>query len=274
MVRTTSCCVAPHSLSISHTAVYIRQWYSPNSFHPFPRCLRRFLLCVCVSIPALQIGSSAPLFKTPWVRVTPWPLFLSFWLTSLCITALGSSTWLQLTQVCEENGTEQGLTNIFCKEPDGEYFRFRRSWGLCQIYSVLLQHEGSRRQHVMVGVAEFQSDFIYKCWNLNAVEFSRVTKYPSDFFQPFNMENHSQVVGYMSQWWMDFAESMDPGIKWRFILLELFLFLMMWKSWYFLNWNNSMLLITQRTRCCGNVYFSDARHVILKLAKMSCQINW
>ena len=44
------------------------------------------------------------------------------------------------------------------------------------------------------------------------------------------MENHSQAVGYMTQWWMDWAESMDPGIKWRFILLELLLFLTMWKS--------------------------------------------
>lgn len=37
--------------------------------------------------------------------------------------------------------------------------------------------------------------------------------------------------------------------------------------------NNYMLLITQSPSCHENVYFSDARYVILKLARMLCQIN-
>lgn len=41
----------------------------------------------------------------------------------------------------------------------------------------------------------------------------------------------------------------------------------------FFDLNNDMLLIIQSTRCHENVYFSDARYVILKLARMLCQIN-
>ena len=64
-----------HHLSMSHMVVYLRQRHSPSSSHPR---VHTSFLCVCVSIPARQIGSSAPrvcvriqylFFLLPFIRV-------------------------------------------------------------------------------------------------------------------------------------------------------------------------------------------------------------
>ena len=54
---------ASHQLSILHLVVYICQWYSPNLSHiSFPYCVHMLILYLCISIYALQIGSSVPSF--------------------------------------------------------------------------------------------------------------------------------------------------------------------------------------------------------------------
>ena len=54
---------ASHQLSIRHTVVQLCQSSLSNSFHaPFPPCAHMSVLYVWVSIPALEIGSSVPLF--------------------------------------------------------------------------------------------------------------------------------------------------------------------------------------------------------------------
>ena len=57
-----------------------------NSSHPLlpPMCPQ---VCVlCVSTPALQIGSSGPFFSIPYICINRQYLVFSFWLTSLCVT--------------------------------------------------------------------------------------------------------------------------------------------------------------------------------------------
>ena len=62
--------------------VYICQCYSLNSSHPLLPPLRpESVLYVCISIPALQIGSSVPFFYIPYMCINMWNSFFSFWLT-------------------------------------------------------------------------------------------------------------------------------------------------------------------------------------------------
>ena len=52
-----------HWLSILHMAMCI--FHGPLSVHPtlsHPHCVRKSVFCVCISVAALQIGSSAPSF--------------------------------------------------------------------------------------------------------------------------------------------------------------------------------------------------------------------
>ena len=76
--------------------VYLCQRYSLSWLHlPFPLLCPKSVLYVCISIPALQIGPSVPFFQIPPVCVNIQNLFLSFRLTSLCITG---SRFLHLTR--------------------------------------------------------------------------------------------------------------------------------------------------------------------------------
>ena len=54
---------------------------------PFPSCVHMSTLYSCVSIPTLQIGSSVAFFLTPHMYINIQPLFFSFWLASLHMTA-------------------------------------------------------------------------------------------------------------------------------------------------------------------------------------------
>ena len=67
---------------------------------PSPLVVYRFVLYICVSISALQIGSSVPFFQIPHICVNIRCLFFSFWLISLCMKSLGPSTSLQMAQFC------------------------------------------------------------------------------------------------------------------------------------------------------------------------------
>ena len=54
-----------HQLSVLHMAVHIRQFQSPSSSHPPSPCpVCPHVPYICVSIPALQIGSSVPFFQS------------------------------------------------------------------------------------------------------------------------------------------------------------------------------------------------------------------
>ena len=63
--------VGSHQLSVLYRVVYIRQSQSPKSSHPCisPVSVHVFVLCICVSISALQIGSSIPFFQIPHICV-------------------------------------------------------------------------------------------------------------------------------------------------------------------------------------------------------------
>ena len=57
-----------HYLSVLHMIVYICQCYFLNSSHPLlPRCIHKSNLNVCITIPALQIGSSVPFFQITYI---------------------------------------------------------------------------------------------------------------------------------------------------------------------------------------------------------------
>ena len=56
-----------------------------SSSHPLPPLLGSQVCSLCVSIAALQIGSSVQYFYICCVCINVWYLFFSFWLTSLCI---------------------------------------------------------------------------------------------------------------------------------------------------------------------------------------------
>ena len=56
-----------------------------SQFVSFPHCVHKFILYVCVSTPALEIGSSIPFFWIPYIFANMQYLFFSFKLTSFCI---------------------------------------------------------------------------------------------------------------------------------------------------------------------------------------------
>ena len=63
--------------------VYVTATLSVCSTFSFPTPGHKSILYICVSIPALQIGSSVTFFWTSYMCVNIWYLFFSFWLTSL-----------------------------------------------------------------------------------------------------------------------------------------------------------------------------------------------
>ena len=57
------CTIGSHWLSVSHQALYICQSQTPSLSHlHFPLGIHIIVLYICVSISALQIGSSVPFF--------------------------------------------------------------------------------------------------------------------------------------------------------------------------------------------------------------------
>ena len=86
--RSISLCyaAASHQPTILYLVMYICRCYphfapaSPS--HP----MSSSLFSVYLFIPALQLGSSVPFFKIPYICVSIRYLFFSFRLTSLCMT--------------------------------------------------------------------------------------------------------------------------------------------------------------------------------------------
>ena len=76
----------PLAIYFTHGSVFmsnlISQFIPPS---PQPH-VHMCILYVCVSIPALQIGSSVPFFQIPHICLNIRCLCFSFWLTSLCMT--------------------------------------------------------------------------------------------------------------------------------------------------------------------------------------------
>jgi len=52
----------PQALCFTHGSVYMSELLPVRPALSFPICVRKSVPCVCVSIPALEMGSSAPLF--------------------------------------------------------------------------------------------------------------------------------------------------------------------------------------------------------------------
>ena len=78
-------------------------FYSTLSICPtisFMHCVHKSVLYVCISIAALQVGSSVASFWIPYIWINIQYLSFSFWLTSICTISSRSSTLLQLTQMC------------------------------------------------------------------------------------------------------------------------------------------------------------------------------
>ena len=71
----------PQAIYFTHGSVHMSVLLS--QFIPLSPPVCTWPLYVCVSIPALQIGSSVPFFQIPYICVKIWHLFFSFWLTSL-----------------------------------------------------------------------------------------------------------------------------------------------------------------------------------------------
>ena len=77
-----------HYTAGSHPLFYTWQWTCVNPNLPvyptlsFLPCVHTSVLYICVSILALQIGSSVPFFWIPHMRYIRY-LFFSFWLTLL-----------------------------------------------------------------------------------------------------------------------------------------------------------------------------------------------
>ena len=51
--------IFPLRIYFTYGSVLLSQFVPPSSSH---LCVQKSILCVCVSIPALQVGSSAPFF--------------------------------------------------------------------------------------------------------------------------------------------------------------------------------------------------------------------
>ena len=80
--------VNSHWLSILHTVMYVSMLLSPymppSPSFPHPSSAHKSVLKVSVSTAALQMGWSVPSFYIPYICISIWYLFFSFWLTSLC----------------------------------------------------------------------------------------------------------------------------------------------------------------------------------------------
>ena len=81
-----------YQLSILYILVYICQSQSPSSFHPhFPPLVSiRLFSYVCVSISALQTGSSVPFFQIPHGTLTFVSVLLMSWNTSWILQRRGN----------------------------------------------------------------------------------------------------------------------------------------------------------------------------------------
>ena len=66
-----SCIIQKHLTSYLFThGVYICQCYFLYLSHSFlPHCAHKSVLCICISTPSLQIGSSTPFFQIPCITV-------------------------------------------------------------------------------------------------------------------------------------------------------------------------------------------------------------
>ena len=84
-------------ISYPHISVYmsipISQFIPPTPPPPplSPIGVHTFVLYICVSVSALQTGSSMPFFYIPHICINIRYLFFSLWLTSLCMTVSTST---------------------------------------------------------------------------------------------------------------------------------------------------------------------------------------
>ena len=83
--------------------------FIPPSLSLLPH-VHKSVLCVCVSIAALQIGSSGPSFYISCICVNIWYLFFPFWFISLCIIG---SRFIHFIRT-DSNATACILNEVMC----------------------------------------------------------------------------------------------------------------------------------------------------------------
>ena len=73
------CCIAAsHQLSISHVVGYICRCCFLCCLFSFPHCVHKSVLCICICIPSLHIGSLILIFQIPQICINIRCLFSSF----------------------------------------------------------------------------------------------------------------------------------------------------------------------------------------------------
>ena len=73
-----------HSINDAYRSIPISHFIPPLSVPPSYPHVYSFVLCVCVSVSDLQIGSLYTIFLDSHIRINIPCLFFSFWLSPLC----------------------------------------------------------------------------------------------------------------------------------------------------------------------------------------------
>ena len=84
------------AIHFTHNSVYVDAYF-PHQSHCLPCCVHKSILCICISIPSLQIGSSVPFFSIPYICINI--LYLFFFLIYFTLCNLGLSTLIELAQI-------------------------------------------------------------------------------------------------------------------------------------------------------------------------------
>ena len=92
--RVLSWALCSHYLFYTQQCIYVKPSLPPSLLRP---CVHRSMLCICISIPALELGSSVPFFYIPHTFITI-QYFSLFYLLHPVRQAWGSS--LLMTQFC------------------------------------------------------------------------------------------------------------------------------------------------------------------------------
>ena len=93
------CAIQPFTFVIYFMHISVYMSIPISQFIPLPLLgVLIFVLYICISVCALQTGSSVPFFQIPHICINKWYLFFSFWLISPVRQYLSPSTSLQMTQ--------------------------------------------------------------------------------------------------------------------------------------------------------------------------------
>ena len=93
-LRWAPCVTQQLRISCLHAGVHICQCHSLTlSARFFPHCVHKPVLYICIFIPALYTGSSAPFFEISYTCIDIWYLFFSFCIQPLSQTDKDTKVW-------------------------------------------------------------------------------------------------------------------------------------------------------------------------------------